>query len=66
MQGSGCYTKPACQETPSITPKNTLAAIASDPTKAYAAATPAQLQNVFGQIAADIESGTSRLANPSS
>jgi hypothetical protein len=65
-QGSDCWPKPACTESPGMTPTQALQAIASDPNKFKQAATPQQLQDVFGQIAADIESGTSRLANPAS
>jgi Flp pilus assembly protein TadG len=65
-QGSDCWPKPECTETPSMTPTRALQGIASDPSKAKLAVTPADLQNVFGQIAADIESGTSRLASPTS
>jgi hypothetical protein len=54
-----------CQESPFITPDSALQAIASGP-KQYYNATTADVSPVFAAIAADIESGTSRLANPAS
>jgi hypothetical protein len=60
IQGSGCYTNSKCKESPAITPTQTLKQIASDPTKYYPAS-QGDLVDVFAQIAADIESGTSRL-----
>jgi hypothetical protein len=65
IQGSGCYTNSICKESPAITPVQTLQRIATDPNKYYTASS-GHLDEVFAQIAADIESGTSRLANPAS
>ncbi|HEY7206696.1 MAG TPA: vWA domain-containing protein [Gaiellaceae bacterium] len=50
-------------ESPSITAEGALQAIASDPSDFYNQPSPGQLNTLFGQVAADILHGTSKLVD---